>query len=109
MFNVMFMLVFLIVICGFVLTLVTGISQWHENNQSPVLNVHAVVCDRNRVEERRRGADDLMFTDETFYVTFRFDSGDTSKFVVSRKVYNELANGTSGTLVFQGTRFLSFE
>lgn len=109
MFNVMFIIVFIIVICGIITTFVTGISQWHKNNQSPVLNVHAVVCDKRVVEDSHMGADNMMFYDETYYVTFRFDSGDTSEFVVGHGEYNQLSVGTAGTLYFQGTRYLRFE
>ena len=43
-FNMMFMLVFVLIIGTFVVTLVRGIGQWNQNNHSPRLTVEAVVC-----------------------------------------------------------------
>lgn len=108
MFNVLFCIVALIVMIGFIVTIVNGIIQWNKNNHSPVLNVHAVVASHRLSESTHMTADNMMMTDTTYYVTFRFDSGDTSEFHVSHNEYYKLTDGDSGTLYFQGTRYLQF-
>ena len=45
----------------------------------------------------------------TYYVTFQVESGDRMEFHVSGLEYGMLAEGDTGRLTFQGTRYLSFE
>ena len=44
-----------------------------------------------------------------YYATFEFESGDRMELGVSGSEYGMLAEGDSGKLTFQGTRYLSFE
>jgi len=109
MFGVFFMLVFVIIVIGIIVVFARSIVTWHTNNESPVLNVHAVVDSKRKVESQHMGADNIMIWDTDYYATFRFDSGDTSEFHIKKSDYNYLTEGESGMLYFQGTRFLSFE
>ena len=43
-----------------------------------------------------------------YYVTFQVESGDRMEFEVSGTEYGMLAEGDSGELTFQGTRYLNF-
>ena len=55
-FEVMFTIVFVIVIGTFVVTAVRGIGQWNKNNNSPRLTVPAtVVAKRTNVTRHRHG------------------------------------------------------
>ena len=45
----------------------------------------------------------------TYYVTFQVESGDRMELHVSGSEYGMLAEGDTGRLTFQGTRYLSFE
>ena len=45
----------------------------------------------------------------TYYVTFQVERGDRMEFHVSGLEYGMLAEGDTGRLIFQGTRYLSFE
>ena len=48
-------------------------------------------------------------TTSTYYVTFQFESGDRMEFSVDGSEYGLLAEGDTGNLCFQGTRYLSFK
>ena len=102
MVPVMFVLVFGIII----VTMVRGVGEWNKNNQSPKLTVPAtVVAKRSDVH---RGIE-TMHTFTSYYVTFQVESGDRMEFEVSDMEYGMLAEGDSGELTFQGTRYLSFQ
>ena len=102
MVPVMFVLVFGIII----VTMVRGIGEWNKNNQSPKLTVPAtVVAKRSDVH---RGIE-TMHTFTSYYVTFQVESGDRMEFEVSDMEYGMLAEGDSGELTFQGTRYLNFQ
>ena len=102
MVPVMFVLVF-----GFmIVTLVRGVGEWNKNNQSPKLTVPVtIVAKRSDVD---RGIE-TMHTFTSYYVTFQVESGDRMEFEVSDMEYGMLAEGDSGELTFQGTRYLSFQ
>ena len=101
MVPVMFVLVFGIII----VTMVRGIGEWNKNNQSPKLTVPVtVVAKRSDVH---RGIE-TMHTFTSYYVTFQVESGDRMEFEISDMEYGMLAEGDSGELIFQGTRYLNF-
>ena len=98
---VMFVLVFGVII----VTMVRGVGEWNKNNQSPKLTVPVtVVAKRSDVD---RGIE-TMHTFTSYYVTFQVESGDRMEFEVSDMEYGMLAEGDSGELTFQGTRYLNF-
>ena len=98
---VMFVLVFGIII----VTMVRGVGEWNKNNQSPKLTVPVtVVAKRSDVH---RGIE-TMHTFTSYYVTFQVESGDRREFEISDTEYGMLAEGDSGELTFQGTRYLNF-
>ena len=102
MVPVMFVLVFGIII----VTMVRGVGEWNKNNQSPKLTVPVtVVAKRSDVD---RGIE-TMHTFTSYYVTFQVESGDRMEFEVSDMEYGMLAEGDSGELTFQGTRYLNFQ
>ena len=102
MVPVMFVLVFGIII----VTMVRGVGEWNKNNHSPKLTVPVtVVAKRSDVD---RGIE-TMHTFTSYYVTFQVESGDRMEFEVSDMEYGMLAEGDSGELTFQGTRYLNFQ
>ena len=102
MVPVMFVLVFGIII----VTMVRGVGEWNKNNQSPKLTVPVtVVAKRSDVH---RGIE-TMHTFTSYYVTFQVESGDRMEFEISDMEYGMLAEGDSGELTFQGTRYLNFQ
>ncbi len=112
MFPIMFGLVFVIVIGVFLFVFVNGIRTWNKNNHSPRLSVRArVVAKRTSVSHRHHhtGTGNVhMGTDTSYYATFEVESGDRMELHVSGHEYGQLAEGDTGILSFQGTRYLSF-
>jgi hypothetical protein len=43
-----------------------------------------------------------------YYVTFEFLSGDRKNFEIPEDMYGLLAEGDSGVIIFQGTRYIEF-
>ena len=118
MFNIMFVLVFGIVIVMFIVTAVKGISTWNKNNHSPRLTVEATVVSKrqNTSVHHHNNAGDATgahgmhtATSTTYYATFQVASGDRMELLVGGREYGMLAEGDFGELTFQGTRYLGFE
>ena len=113
MFNIMFTIVFILVIGTFVVMLVKGISEWNKNNHSPRLTVSAtIIAKRTNVSRHRHGGANThhhYHTSTTYYVTFQVESGDRMEFHISGQEYGLLIEGDHGNLSFQGTRYLGFE
>lgn len=117
-FDIIFPIVFALVLGMIIFTLVQGIMTWHKNNQSPRLTVEAtVVAKRMNVEHHHHhNAGDATgahghhtLTSAYYYVTFQVESGDRMEFHVSGSEYGMLVEGDKGKLMFQGTRYLSFD
>lgn len=114
-FDIIFPIVFALVLGMIIFTLVQGIMTWHKNNQSPRLTVEAtVVAKRMNVEHHNHhnatGAHGHhTLTSTYYYVTFQVESGDRMEFHVSGSEYGMLVEGDKGKLMFQGTRYLSFD
>ena len=111
LFNIMFTLVFIIVIGTFIMVAVKGISQWNKNNNSPRLTVPAtVVAKRTNVSHHHgTGNHHHHSSSTTYYVTFQVESGDRMELHVMGNEFGMLIEGDSGKLTFQGTRYLGFE
>ena len=103
--QVIMLLVFVLVLGSIIVTLIRGVGEWNKNNQSPKLTVPVtVVAKRSDVH---RGIE-TMHTFTSYYVTFQVESGDRMEFEISDTEYGMLAEGDSGELTFQGTRYLNF-
>jgi len=112
-FPIIFMIIFVIVIGGFVVAIVSGIKQWSHNNNQPRLIVNAkVVSKRQDVSHHTHNNGDNMApshsTSTTYYVTFEVESGDRMELHVNGNEYGILVEGDNGKLTFQGTRYLGF-
>lgn len=117
-FELVFSLIFIIILGMMVVMAVRGIGEWNKNNQSPRLTVVAKVVARStRVSHHQHpnagdvtGAQGFHTTTSTsYYITFEVESGDRMELRVSRSDYGMLAEGDYGRLSFQGTRYLGFE
>ena len=117
-FPLMFVLVFTLVAATFVVTLVRGASEWSRNNRSPKLSIEAT-CISKRTEvthHREPVAGDVsgahgytQSSDTRYYAAFEASSGDRMEFRIPGPEYGMLREGDTGSLSFQGTRYLSFE
>lgn len=114
LFQIMFSLVFLLVIGTFIVIAVKGIGEWNKNNHSPRLTVPAtVVAKRTNVSHHHHnhGGTGMHHTTHstTYYVTFQVESGDRMELHVAGHEFGMLIEGDRGDLTFQGTRYLGFE
>lgn len=116
-FGSIFFIAFVLVIGIFIVTLVRGITTWNKNNHSPRLTVTArIVSKRTDISHHTyanagdgSGAQGYhTATSAMHYVTFEVESGDRMEFSVGSSEYGMLAEGDTGNLTFQGTRYLSF-
>lgn len=116
--NVIFLIIFIIAVGIIIFSSMQGIATWNKNNQSPRLTVPAVVVAKreNITQHQHANAGDASgahgfhtTTSTTYYVTFQVESGDRMEFCVSGTEYGMLAEGDTGRLTFQGTRYLLFE
>ena len=108
-FPVMFVGVFLLVAGMIIVTLVRSASEWSANNHSPVLSVDAKVVSKRTNVSAHANQNGGHSSSTIYYVTFQVESGDRMELSVKSSEYGMLAEGDSGRLTFQGTRFLGFE
>ncbi len=112
MFEIMFGLVFFLVIGMFIVTAVRGIAEWTSNNNSPRLTVPAaIVSKRSHTSHHHHNHNGHHHTTHStsYYVTFQVESGDRLELKMTGREYGMLAEGDAGMLSFQGTRYLGFE
>ena len=109
--SVMTPLMFVLVFGIIIVTLIRGIGEWNKNNHSPKLTVPAtVVSRRSDVSHHHHGGEPHhVHTSTSYYATFQVESGDRMEFALSGMEYGMLAEGDTGELTFQGTRYLSFQ
>lgn len=113
-FQILFALVFVIVIGMFIVIAGKGIRQWNKNNHSPRLTVPAtIVAKRTNVAHHHHNhhGTGMHHTTHstTYYVTFQVDSGDRMELQMDGSAFGLLVEGDRGMLTFQGTRYLGFE
>ena len=114
----LFPLVFLLVLGMILFTVVGNLRTWSKNNASPRLTVPATVVAKRMNVSRHHTANAGNMTGAhgytstsatTYYVTFQVESGDRMELRLSGTEYGQLAEGDTGKLSFQGTRYLGFE
>lgn len=115
--NLVFPIMFLLVIGALAVNIFEAVSTWNENNNSPRLTVYAKVVSKrtNTTHHNHGNGGDISgmhgyttTSDTTYYVTFQVNSGDRMEFNIAGKEYGMLAYGDVGNLSFQGSRYLSF-
>ena len=113
MFQIMFFIVFGLILCIVIVTLIKGLKEWNINNHSPRLTVPVTVVAKRAdvTHHRHRGASDHhhYHTSTTYFVTFEVESGDRMELQLEGHEYGLLVEGDEGKLSFQGTRYLGFE
>lgn len=110
LFEIVFFLVFFLVLGVFCATFFRGIKQWSKNNRSPKLTVEAiVVAKRTNYTRHSGGQHHMAHTSTSYFVTFQVASGDRMELGMSGNEYGLLVEGDWGDLTFQGTRYLGFQ
>ena len=106
-----FLQIILIIVFG-ILILIWIIHRIKYRN-SPVIEVKAKLTDKKSAEVEREvvGArgDRHMFTYETYQLLFELEEGRQLEFLVNEKICENMQEGESGTLTYQGTHFIRFE
>lgn len=112
-FSIFVMLFFIAFAALFVCILIKSVTEWINNNNSPVLEREAVVADLYKRDDTSMvptGPDGAMMmnSDTLYYVKFEIADGTGMEFKISRSLWHSLRTGMRGTLVSQGTRFKDF-
>lgn len=105
-----FIKVLFLVVGAIMLTKVAaGTAQYLKNNKSPV-ETHTVtaVAKRTKASQMAGTPDMPPMATTDYYVTFEFSDGSRREFHMKGRLYGLVAEGDTGNLTFQGTRFLEF-
>ncbi len=105
LFQIFFIVVFVLVIGSFVVTLGKSARRHKKDDASPRLSVAARVISRREEYHSRRD----MRGWTQYFVTFEVESGDRMELEMECEQYGMIVEGDQGRLTFQGTRFISFE
>lgn len=88
-----------------------GLLQWSRNNSSPMLTSPAHIVSK-RSELRQQQVQDESGTSRTstiYYLTYELEGGTRMEFKVDGHEYGMSAEGDSGMLTYQGTRYYGFQ
>lgn len=117
-FNVLFSIIFFCILALIIYNIVKNISTWNQNNHSERLTVPAkIVAKLTKVSQHQQpnagdatGAHGFTVMSSTsYYVTFELENGERMELSVKGPEYGMLAEGDTGALSYQGTRYLGFE
>jgi len=92
----------------FIFMLIKNIGEWTHNNAQPQIPAQARAVSK-RVLTHHHNHDGNTHIDHTYHVTFEYASGDRIEARVKHRDYKSIAEGDSGILTMQGTRFIGFE
>lgn len=119
--DIMFSIVPVIVGMGFfivfgliIVSIIKGISEWSDNNKQDVVTYKArIVAKRQHVSDTVVGGTDTTaahtVSSSDYFVTFQDEYGARQEFRVKDRDYGLMAEGDTGILSHQGTRFKGFE
>ena len=107
--ELLFYLVFFLVIGVFTVTFIRTIGEWLNNNNSPRLTVDSTIVAKRDQVHRSRSSSGHTHRSYSYHITFQFESGDRLELRVPSNEYGLLVEGDIGKLTFQGTRYISFE
>ena len=108
MFDVIFGFAYIFVFGTIIYFSIRGIHEWYQNNQSPIVTIHALVISK-RMNTSVHIHDMHHHRSTIYYITFEIQSGERLEFHVNGKEYGIIIEGDVGVLSYQRTRFLGFE
>lgn len=110
MFEVIFILTFLVISSVIIYAIYTSYRNWKYNNSQPKIAVEAFVVTKRNDQSMRRHTNTNHFHRTTYYyLTFEFSTGDRKEFEVDSSEFALLRENDTGVLTFQGNRFIRFE
>jgi len=94
-----------IVVAVFATVIVKGVGQWSRNNASPVVTTMArVVTKRGEVH----GGTGESRAQTAYFATFEMPTGERCELALPARESGLIADGDTGQLTYQGTRFKGF-
>jgi len=94
-----------IVVAVFATVIVKGVGQWSRNNASPVVTTMArVVTKRGEVH----GGTGESRAQTAYFATFEMPTGERCELALPARESGLIAEGDTGQLTYQGTRFKGF-
>jgi Protein of unknown function (DUF2500) len=94
-----------IVVAVFATVIVKGVGQWRRNNASPVVTTMArVVTKRGEVH----GGNGERRAQTAYFATFEMPTGERCELALPARESGLIADGDTGQLTYQGTRFKGF-
>ena len=98
--------IFLIVIVTITFSAGKGVKEYFSNNSKEEVTMPArIITKRAHVW----GGHHDTSASTSYYITFEDEQGNRAEFSVGSKLYGMYAEGDTGMLTHQGTRFLDFE
>ena len=98
-------IVAVIVVAVFATVIVRGVGQWSRNNASPVVTTMArAVTKRGEVY----GGTGESHARTAYFATFETPMGERFELPLPAREFGLIAEGDSGQLTYQGTRFKGF-
>lgn len=103
---VFFMIIFLIVIGGFIFSIGKGLKEYAANKEKPVETVPARVITK-RTHTWGGAGDSSAHT--SYYVTFELENGERIEMPVNGTFFGLHTEGDVGMLTHQGTQMMGYE
>lgn len=104
---------FLIVLTIIILRIIKGMMIFVSNNNSPKVSIEAKIIDKRgdvSIYRHSNASGHVSNSSSTtYYISFELITHERIELKVPHDQYGLLIIGDSGTLNYQGTRFLSFE
>jgi len=104
--DILCFVMFFLALSALIVYLFQHFTQWQRNRMAPRLSVGADVVSKR--SDRFIPTDDAPPNGD-YFVTFEMEGGDRMELNVSGSEYGVLVEGDTGSLTFQGTRYLGFE
>jgi hypothetical protein len=105
LFTFAFSAIFILIIGVFLFIIVKGLSTWMSNNAAAVrTDACRIVSKRTRVS----GGSGDSSASTWYYITFEFDDGQRMELQVRGSEYGLIAEGDTGEVTYQGTRYHEF-
>ena len=94
-----------IVVAVFATVILMGVGQWRRNNASPVVTTLArLVTKRDEVH----GGTGDSGARTAYFATFEMPTGERCELALPAREFGLIADGDTGQLTYQGTRFKGF-
>ena len=95
-----------IIVAVFATVIFRGVRQWRSNNASPVVTATArVVTKRGEVY----GGTGDSSAQTAYFATFEMPTGERRELAMPVREFGLIADGDTGQLTYQGTRFKGFK